>query len=101
MGPKKRHEEAEHECSIRVSKLGFHFCCVFGRFLDPVFLSFCSSISSPGAVAKDAVQLAPAKALKTGARGTPHMAPQPLPFVDLEAAAAKLREARARGAQAA
>ena len=43
-------------------------------------------ISSPGAVPKDAVRLAPAKALKT---------------VDLKAAAARLREAMARGAQAA
>src|SRR6185295_2907295 len=58
-------------------------------------------ISSPGAVPKDAVRLAPAKALKTGARSTPHTAPQPLPAVDLEAAAARLREAMARGAQAA
>src|SRR6185437_8966518 len=61
----------------------------------------CSSISSPGAVAKDAVQLAPTKALKTGARSTPHTAPQPLPAVDLVAEAAKLREAMVRGAQAA
>src|SRR6185437_10029052 len=61
----------------------------------------CSSISSPGAVAKDAVQLAPTKALKTGARSTPHTALQPLPAVDLVAEAAKLREAMARGAQAA
>ena len=58
-------------------------------------------ISSPGAIPKDAVLLAPAKALKTGARSTPHTAPQPLLAVDLEAAAAKLREAMARGAQAA
>ena len=68
--------EAEHECS---------------RLL----------ISSPGVIPKDAVQLAPAKALKTGARSTPHTAPQPLPAVDLEAAAARLREAMARGTQAA
>ena len=58
-------------------------------------------ISSPGAVPKDAVRLAPAKALKTGSRSTPHTAPQPPPAVDLEAAAARLREAVARGAQAA
>src|SRR6185312_4941425 len=58
-------------------------------------------ISSPGAVPKDAVRLAPVKALKTGARSTPHTAPQPPPAVDLEAAAARLREAVARGAQAA
>ena len=58
-------------------------------------------ISNPGAVPKDAVRLALAKALKTGARSTPHMAPQPLPIVDLVAAAARLREAMARGAQAA
>ena len=70
-------------------------------FLDPVVLNSCLLISSPGAVPKDAVQLAPAKALKTGACSTPHTAPQPLPAVDLEAAAARLREAMARGAQAA
>jgi len=60
-----------------------------------------SSIFSLGAVPKDAVQLAPAKALKTRARSTPHTAPQPLPAVDLVAEAAKLRAAVARGAQAA
>ncbi|XP_039834555.1 rootletin-like [Panicum virgatum] len=54
-----------------------------------------------GAVAKDAAQLAPTKALKTGARATPHSAPQALPVVDIVAEAAKLREAMARGAQAA
>src|SRR6185369_3018152 len=58
-------------------------------------------IPSPGAVPKDAVRLAPAKALKTGARSTPHTAMQPQPAVDLEAAAARLREAMARGTQAA
>src|SRR6185437_10153793 len=58
-------------------------------------------ISSPGAVPKDAVRLAPAKALKTGARSTPHTVPQPLPAVDLVAEAAKLRAAVAQGAQAA
>ena len=58
-------------------------------------------ISSPGAVPKDVVRLAPAKALKTGACSTPHAATQPQPAVDLEAAAARLREAMARGAQAA
>jgi len=57
-------------------------------------------IPSPGAVPKDAVRLAPVKALKTGSRSTPHTAPQPQPAVDLEAAAARLREAMARGAQA-
>ena len=81
--------------------LDFYFCCLFGRFLDPIVLSFCSSISSPGAVGKGAVYLAPTKALKTGARSTPHMALQPQPAVDLEAAAARLPEAVARGAQAA
>jgi len=74
---------------------------VFGGFLDLVVLNSCSLVSSPGAVPKDAVQLASAKALKTGARSTPHIGPQPLPAVDLEAAAARLREAMARGAQAA
>ena len=74
---------------------------MFGGFLDPVALNSCLLIFSPGAVPKDAVQLAPAKALKTGARSTPHTAPQPLPAVDLEAAAARLREAMARGTQAA
>ena len=58
-------------------------------------------IFSPGAVPKDAVQLAPTKALKTGAHSTPHMALQPLHAVDLVAEAAKLRAAVARGAQAA
>ena len=47
------------------------------------------------------MQLALAKALKTGVRSTPHTAPHPLPVVDLVAEAAKLREAMARGAQAA
>ena len=74
---------------------------MFGGFLDPVVLNSCLLISSPGAIPKDAVQLASAKALKTGARSTPHTAPQPLPAVDLEAAAARLHEAMARGAQAA
>jgi hypothetical protein len=74
---------------------------VFGRFLDPVVLNLCSSISSPGTVAKDMVQLTLAKALKIGVRSTPHTAPQPLPTVDLVAEAAKLQEAMARGAQAA
>src|SRR6185295_7059515 len=58
-------------------------------------------IPSPGAVPKDAVRLAPVKALKTGSRSTPHTAPQPQPAMNLEAAAARLREAMARGAQAA
>ena len=101
MGSKKRHEEAEHERSIWVSELDFIFVACLVDFLDPVVLNSCLLISSPGAVPKDAVQLAPAKALKTGARSTPHMAPQPLPAVDLVAEAAKLREAMARGAQAA
>ena len=74
---------------------------MFGGFLDPVVLNLCSLISSLGAVPKDAVQLAPAKALKIGARSMPHTAPQPLPAVDLEAATARLREAMARGTQAA
>ena len=94
-GPKKRHEEAEHERSIRVSRLGIHLCCVFDQFLNPVVLSFCSSVSIPGAVAKDAVQLALTMTLKTGVRSTPHTAPQPLPNVDLMAEVAKLREAMA------
>ena len=74
---------------------------MFGVFLDPIVFNSCLLISSPEAVPKDAVQLAPAKALKTGERSTPHTAPQPLPAVDLEAAAARLREAMARVAQAA
>ena len=86
---------------VSQSGLGFRFHCLFDRFLDPIVLNFCSPISSPGTIAKDAVQLAPTKALKTGARSTPHTAPQPLPAVDLVAEAAKLREAMARGAQAA
>ncbi|XP_039827414.1 translation initiation factor IF-2-like [Panicum virgatum] len=60
-----------------------------------------SARSGSGAVAKDAAPLAPAKALKTGARVTPHMAPQPPPIVDIVAEAAKLREAMTRGAQVA
>ena len=78
--------------------LRLHLCCVFGRFLYPVVLNLCSSISSPRAVAKDAVQLAPTKALKTRAHSTLHTALQPLPAMDLVAEAAKLREAMARGA---
>ena len=70
-------------------------------FLDPVVLNSCFLIFSPRVVPKDAVQLAPTKALKTGARSTPHTVPRPLPAVDLEAAAARLREAMARGTQAA
>ncbi|XP_039778444.1 uncharacterized protein LOC120645766 [Panicum virgatum] len=54
-----------------------------------------------GAVAKDAAPLAPVKALKTGARAIPHMAPQPLPVVDIVAEAAKLQAAMAQGTQAA
>ena len=74
---------------------------MFGGFLNHVVLNSRLLISSPGAVPKDVVQLALAKALKTGARSTPHTAPQPRPAVDLEAAAARLREALARGARAA
>ncbi|XP_039811794.1 skin secretory protein xP2-like [Panicum virgatum] len=48
-----------------------------------------------------AAPLAPVKALKTGARATPHTAPQPLPVVDIVAEAAKLQVAMARGTQAA
>ena len=40
-------------------------------------------ITSSGAIAKDAALLVPTKALKTGARATPHTAPQPLPVVDI------------------
>ena len=50
-------------------------------------------------IARDAAQLAPTKALKTGAHAMPHTAPQPLPVVDIVAEAAKLQEAIARGAQ--
>ena len=80
---------------------GFHFYYVLGGFLNPVVLNRRLLVFSPGAIPKDAVQLAPVKALKTGARCTPHTAPQPQPAVDLEAAAARLREALARGARAA
>ncbi|XP_039840802.1 translation initiation factor IF-2-like [Panicum virgatum] len=58
-----------------------------------------SMSASSGAAAKDAAPLAPVKALKTGARATPHTAPQPLPVVDIVAEAAKLRAAMARGTQ--
>ena len=80
---------------------GFRFCYVLGEFLNPVVLNSRLLVFSPGAIPKDVVQLAPAKALKTGARSTPHTAPQPQPAMDLEAAAARLREALARGARAA
>ncbi|XP_039777761.1 translation initiation factor IF-2-like [Panicum virgatum] len=60
-----------------------------------------SARSGSGTVAKDAAPLALTKALKTGMRATPHSAPQPPPVVDIVAEAAKLREAMARGAQAA
>ena len=51
------------------------------------------------ATTKDAARLAPIKALKTGVHTTPHSAPQPLTGESqtLEAAAATLREAVARG----
>ncbi|XP_039803582.1 uncharacterized protein LOC120667607 [Panicum virgatum] len=60
-----------------------------------------SSLSE--AATKGPVRFAPTKALKTGARVTPHSALQPPTEGDqaLEAEAAKLREAMARGAQAA
>ena len=74
---------------------GFRFCYVLGGFLNPVVLNSRLLFFSPGAIPKYAVQLAPAKALKTGARSTPHTAPQPQPAVDLEAEAARLREALA------
>ena len=73
----------------------------FDRSPNPANLSLPSPISSSRVVAKDAAPLAPTKALKTGARATPHSAPQPPPVVDIVAEAAKLREAMARGAQAA
>ena len=69
-------------------------------FPVPANLNFPSPISSPGAAAKDVAPLAPVKALKTGARATPHTAPQPLPVVDIVAEAVKLRVAMARGTQA-
>ena len=70
---------------------GFRFCYVLGEFLNPVVLNSRLLVFSPGAIPKDVVQLAPAKALKIGACSTPHTAPQPLPAVDLVAEAAKLR----------
>ena len=82
-------------------QLEFRFCYVLGGFLNPVVLNLRLSVFSPGAIPKDAVQLAPVKALKTGARCTPHTAPQPQPAIELEAAATRLREALARGARAA
>ena len=98
-GSKKCHEEAELECSVWVSIQNFAFVAYLVGF--SILLNSRLLIFSPGAVPKDAVQLAPAKALKTGARSTPHTAPQPQPAVDLEAAAARLREALARWARAA
>ena len=55
--------------------LWFYLLCSFDRSPNPANLSFPSLISSSGAVAKDAAPLAPTKALKTGARATPHSAP--------------------------
>ena len=66
---------------------------------NPDDFSAPSPITSSGAIARDAAPLAPTKALKTGARATPHRAPQPLPVVEIVAEAAKLQEAMARGAQ--
>ena len=81
--------------------LWFYLLCSFDRSPNPANLGFPSPISSSEAVAKDAAMLAPTKALKTGARATPHSAPQAPPVVDIVEEAAKLREAMARGAQAA
>ena len=66
------------------------------NLLTPAFLL---RLPSSGAIARDAAQLAPTKALKTGAYATLHTALQPLPVVDIVAEAAKLQEAMARGAQ--
>ena len=73
----------------------------FNRSPNPANLSLSSPISSSGVVGKDAAPLAPAKALKIGARATPHSALQPPPVVDIVAEAANLWEAMTRGAQAA
>ena len=91
--PEDRHEEAEYERSIWVSISDLVFVTYLADF--SILLNSRLLISSPGAVPKDAVRLAPAKALKTGSRSTPHTATQPQPAVDLEVAAARLREAMA------
>jgi len=81
----------------------FWFCllCSFDRSPNPANLSLPSPISSSGAVSKDAAPLAPTKALKTGARATPHSALQPPPVEYIVAETAKLWEVMAHGAQAA
>ena len=66
---------------------------------NPADFNVSSPITSSEAIARDAAPLATTKALKTGARATPHTAPQPLPVVDIVAEAAKLQEAMARGDQ--
>ena len=98
-GPEERHGQAQHECPIRVSDLNFILRI---RLIDPPVLltsMLLPRLPSSGAIARDAVQLAPTKALKTGACATPHTAPQPLLVVDIVAEAAKLQEAMALGAQ--
>jgi hypothetical protein len=66
---------------------------------NPADFSASSPITSSGDIIRDAAPLAPIKALKTRVRATPHTAPQPLLVVDIVAAATKLQEAMARGAQ--
>ena len=82
--------QAQHERPVRVSDFNFILRI---RLIDPpnpADFSASSPITSSGAIARDAAQLAPTKALKTGARATPHTTPQPLPVMDIVAEAAKL-----------
>ena len=91
--------QAQHERPVWVSD--FDFIVRVHSIDSPNLADFSvsSSVTSSGAIARDAALLAPTKALKTGVYATPHTAPQPLPIVDIVAEAAKLQEAMARGAQ--
>ena len=91
--------QTQHERPIRVSD--FDFILRIRLINPPVLLTstLLPRLPSSGAISRDVAQLAPAKALKTGARAMLHTAPQPLPVVDIVAEATKLQEAMARGAQ--
>ena len=91
--------QAQHECPIRVSDFDFILHIRLIGPPNPADFSASSPITSSGAIAGDAAPLAPTKALKTGARDTPHTVPQPLPVMDIVAEAARLQEVMARGAQ--
>ena len=91
----ERLKQAQHECPIRVSDFDFILRIHLIAPPNPADFSASSPITSSGAIARDATPLAPTKALKTGARATPHTTPQPLPVVDIVAVAAKFQEAMA------